>query len=137
MKKSVLIYIAVISSFLASVILFADVNYQWNEVFSDENSGNIVLSWQTMQENGLKEIGIMRKSVNGTFVEIDLINAKGDYSTYEYIDENAFKTNDAVYTYKLKFVNNDSSISYSSEKSILHLTSVGQQTWGSIKALFR
>ena len=44
----------------------------------------------------------------------------------------------SLYMYRLKFVYSDGKIpTYTNELSVTHLTSVGKQTWGSIKALFR
>jgi hypothetical protein len=101
------------------------------------DTDNVILTWHTGNEDNLKETTIERKVVNGIYSSITSIDAKGDNSSYTYIDENAFKTQDGVYVYRLKFINTDGSSSYSAEQTVTHLTSVSKKTWGSIKALFR
>ena len=133
MKKYINKILLLFSTFL---LLFAGTLYSDFSIVSD--SDNVILSWRTTIEDNLKEICVERKTVNGVFTEIGKVKASGDNSVYEFIDDNAFKSHDAVYIYRLKFNYNDSKLStYSSELSVTHLTSVGKQTWGSIKALFR
>ena len=115
--------------------LFLGVNYSDFNIVSDTN--NIILSWHTMQEGNLSETIVTRRTHNGIYSEIARIKAKGDNSTYTYTDENAFKIEDGVYTYQLKFKDSNGNISKSIERNVTHLTSVEKRTWGSIKALFR
>jgi hypothetical protein len=114
---------------------FLGVYYSDFSIVSDAN--NVVLSWHTNQEESLIETSVERKVFNGAFSSVGLVAAKGDNSSYSFIDENAFKVQDGVYIYRLKFINADGSSSYSNEQTITHLTSVSKKTWGSIKALFR
>ncbi|MBU0472626.1 MAG: hypothetical protein KKF62_00545 [Bacteroidetes bacterium] len=114
--------------------MFMGVYYSDFNIVSDAD--NVVLSWHTTLENNLKETSIERKVVNGVYTSIAVIAAKGDNSSYTYVDENAFKIEDGVYKYQLKFIDNDGTISFSSEQTVTHLTSVTKKTWGSIKALF-
>jgi len=130
--KKVLIKILFLIGFST---LFLGVYYSDFNIVSDAD--NVVLSWHTAIEENLKETSIERKVINGTFNSIITISAKGDNSFYNYVDENAFKVEDGIYVYRLKFINNDGSSSLSSEQTVTHLTSVRKQTWGSIKALFR
>ncbi len=88
-------------------------------------------------EEGLKETSVERKVVHGAFSSVGVVTAKGDNSSYSFTDENAFKVQDGLYIYRLRFVNSDGTSSLSSEQSVTHLTSVSKKTWGSIKALFR
>ena len=133
MKKYFIHLLLVLSSF---AILFAGTSY--SEFSLASNSDNVVLSWHTADEDGLKETCVERRTVNGIFTEIGKLPATGDNSSYIFIDENAFKIEDGVYMYRLKFVYSDGKIpTYTNELSVTHLTSVGKQTWGSIKALFR
>lgn len=133
MKKYLLKIMFVFSVFS---IVYAGAFYTDFTIVSE--SDHVVLSWHTTSEDHLREIAIERRTVNGVFTEIGKVTAKGDNSSYTYIDENAFKINDGVYMYRLKFVYNDGKApTYSAELSVTHLTSVGKRTWGSIKALFR
>ena len=121
--------------FLSISFLFLGVYYSDFNIVSD--SDNIILSWHTMQEGNLSETVVMRKVHDGVYAEVATINAKGDNSSYTYTDENAFKIEDGVYKYQLKFKDSDGTFSLSSEQAVTHLTSVKKRTWGSIKALFR
>jgi len=131
-------YFIILLLFSAFSILFASEGARYSNLTIESNSDKVVLRWHTADEDNLRETCVERKTVNGVFAEIGKIHATGDNSSYTFIDDNAFKTNDGVYLYRLKFVYSDNRIpSYSAELSVTHLTSVGKQTWGSIKALFR
>ena len=100
-------------------------------------SGNVVLDWQCSSESNLKDYVIQRKTVNGNYSDIASIQSRSDMN-YEYVDQTAYKTDDQVYTYRIKILDNDGSLSYSQEIPVLHNTiSSVKRTWGSIKALFR
>jgi hypothetical protein len=106
---------------------------------AESRSDNILVKWKTTEESNLKNFVIQRKSANGSFIDVDAVQAKGNYSSYEYIDDEVFRTNDAVYIYRLKIVNKyNSDDSYSAEIPVAHANVSGiKRTWGSIKALFR
>jgi hypothetical protein len=99
-------------------------------------NGNVVLNWQTATETNLKHFVVERRSVEGNFFEIAIVEPRSD-KNYQYVDQSAFKTLDAVYSYRIKIVDNDGSISYSGIQSVYHNVSSVKRTWGSIKALFR
>ena len=101
------------------------------------DNGNVTITWQTGQETNVRNFVIERMPINGNFIEIATLPAKGNNSTYEYVDETAYKANDQVYVYRLKIVDNDGSASYSGVSHVAHSVSGVKQTWGSIKALFR
>ena len=119
MKKKLLISFII----LTFSVIYAGVNLLSYSVKSQD--GNVIISWQTATE-----------TVNGNFVEIATVEPRAD-KTYEYIDQTAYKTTDAVYVYRLKIVDNDGTVSYSDERAIAHNVSSVKRTWGSIKALFR
>ncbi len=107
--------------------------------FTAESDGeNIALKWTTTNETNLNYFLVERKAVGGSFgVVSQPIQAKGDNSSYEFTDENAFKANDVLFIYRLKIVDKDNHSSYSGEVSVSHSVSSVKRTWGSIKALFR
>ncbi len=98
---------------------------------------DIILEWQTTQENNVKEFVVQRRTPNGEFFDLATLPPKGENSFYSFRDESAFKTTEAFYIYRLKIVDNDNSITYSAEVSVAHQVSSVKRTWGSIKALFR
>jgi len=101
-------------------------------------SDNIVLSWETGDENNIEYFGIERKTPNSTFILIDKVNPKGDNSSYTYTDKNIYKTNEDLYIYRIAIhEHNSSNVTYSAEVSVSHYLSNVKRTWGSIKAMFR
>ncbi len=120
---------------LLAANLFGGAFLSFFHVSSDDN--NITLNWQTTQEINVKEYSVERRSSSGPFTEIALVAAKGNNSVYSYVDENAFKTNDALYLYRLKIIENDGTYSYSIEVAVSHNPTTVKRTWGSVKALFR
>lgn len=139
MKKRVIqiLVIAVLLTLTSALTAGAFLNY-FN---TRSDNGNVVISWQTGREdlNGktVERFVIERMPINGSFISIGTVEAKGNNSTYEYVDESAYKTNDQVYVYRLKIVDNDGSVSFSGVSHVAHSVSGIKQTWGSIKALFR
>jgi hypothetical protein len=127
----------IIKTALILVTLFLSLGVYYSDFSIVSDADNVILSWHTTIEDNLDETAIERKVVNGAFASIDAVPAKGNNSSYTYIDDNAFKVEGGIYVYRLKFINTDGSFSYSSEQTVTHLTSVSKKTWGSIKALFR
>jgi hypothetical protein len=101
------------------------------------SNGNIVLDWQCSSETNLKDYVVQRKTVTGSYSDIATVQLRSDMN-YEYTDQTAYKNEDQVYIYRIEIVDNDGSLSYSKELSVVHsnISSV-KRTWGSIKALFR
>jgi len=134
MKKTKFIFI--VSIILAGVFIYAGASLVYFRVASLNEQ--IIVEWQTQEENSLKKFEILRKTGNGNFIKVGEVNSAGSFSTYKYIDKNIFKTKQNNYTYKLRFVNTSGQYDgYSAEKSILPNISSVKRTWGSIKALFR
>ncbi len=135
MKKQIILSALIFTVLLAST-LFAGATII--DIVANSDGENIAIRWNTAEEINMQHFMIERKSVNSAFGSIsELIEAKGDNSSYEYIDENAYKTSDVVYIYRLKIVEESGNVSYSGEISVSHNVSSVKRTWGSIKALFR
>jgi hypothetical protein len=120
---------------VASVYLFAGAHLTFFHARSENE--NVVINWQTSEEINISEFAVERKASNSAFMEIGRVDAKGDNSLYSFIDQNAYKTDDVLFIYRLKIVGDENTYSYSKEITVSHTTSVGKRTWGSIKALFR
>ncbi|NMB83038.1 MAG: hypothetical protein GYA14_14595 [Ignavibacteria bacterium] len=127
------------SKFLILFLITISVIYAGVELINftaKSQNGNVILNWQTAAETNLKHFVVERKSIDGNFFEIAVVEPKSD-KNYQYVDQSAFKTLDAVYSYRIKIVDNDGSVSYSGIQSVYHNVSSVKRTWGSIKALFR
>lgn len=126
----------ILVTFLLIATVYAGAFIQYFQGRSEND--NIKLEWQTGEETNLQSFVIERKSVQSSFTEIATISPKGDNSYYSYVDQNAYKATNNVYTYRLKIIDNNSQASYSNEITVSHsISSIYKKTWGSIKAMFR
>ena len=101
------------------------------------DSEDVRLEWQTGEETNLQKFVLERKTPQSSFTEIATVSPKGNNSYYSFVDQNAYKTNDIVFVYRLKIVDNNGQITYSHETTVSHSISGVKRTWGSIKAMFR
>lgn len=130
MKKSTTFIV-----FLIVATIYAGASVSYFHVRSEGD--NIKLEWQTSSESNLQNFVIERKTPQSTFIEVGSVSPKGGSSVYSYVDQNTYKTNDVIFIYRLKLVDNDGSVSYSYETTVSHSVSSVKRTWGSIKAMFR
>ena len=108
------------------------------DYFHGESSGdNVRLEWKTGDENNLDYFAVERKTLQTSFTEIASVEPKGSNSIYTYVDQSVYKPTDTIFIYRLKIVDNDNQVSYSSEITVSHSISGVKHTWGSIKAMFR
>lgn len=128
-----------ISTILTVLLLIATVyGGAFIQYFQGKSeSDNIKLEWQTGEENNLQKFVIERKTPQSSFAEIGTITPKGSNSYYSFIDQNTYKTNGLIFIYRLKIVDNNGQVTYSSETIVSHSISGVKRTWGSIKAMFR
>ena len=98
---------------------------------------NVVVEWKTSQETNVDRFVIERRSPQGVFIELATVEPTGSNSFYKYTDKGAYKTNDLLFVYRLKIVDTNNTVTYSSEASISLSVSGVKRTWGSIKAMFR
>ena len=120
--------------FLA-VIVYAGAFLDYFQGYSEGE--NVRLEWKTSEEVNLQNFIIERKTPQNPYIEIATIDPQGNNSFYSYLDESAYKTEDLVFIYRLKILDNDGTVSYSSEVTVSHNVSGVKRTWGSIKAMFR
>jgi len=85
-----------------------------------------------------------RTSTGDAFRSIANIEPKGAQTTYRFIDENALMkggNNEQIlgkmYSYRIKVIAFDNSVSYSNIVSVSHSVSGIRRTWGMIKEMFR
>jgi hypothetical protein len=106
--------------------------------FSAESQGDgVLLMWRTGVELNLSTFQVQR-SVNGTsFYSIADVEPTGSYSEYQYVDGNLLKDSIKTYYYRLKIVETNGAVTYSAIREVTLIFSGIQQTWGSIKAMFR
>lgn len=124
--------------FVILVVITTAFGGAFLDYFQGRSEGeDIRLEWKTGQENNLDHFAIERRTPQSSYMEIATIEPKGSNSIYYYIDQSAYKTTDIIFVYRLKIVDNDNQLSYSSEVTVSHNVSGVKRTWGSIKAMFR
>ncbi len=103
------------------------------------NGTNITIRWQSEDETGVGGYEIARKSgASGPFLILTPgLQAKGSNSSYEFIDETAFRTSDSFYQYRITAMYADGQRSDPYYVVVTHSVSSVRRTWGSIKAMFR
>lgn len=104
----------------------------------------VILDWRSGQEGDLKHFEIERAGDDQVFRFVASVVAEGNNHSYQYTDEEAFgkgDENDGVaasyFTYRLKMVHTDNTITYSSTAGVSHNVSTVKRTWGMIKEMFR
>ena len=116
-------------------VAFAGAYLDYFQVKSEGD--NVQVEWKTGDETNVNHFSIQRKTPQTSYVEIATVQAKGNNSFYSYIDQSIYKTNDVIFIYQIKIVDNDMQTSYSVERSASPNISGVKRTWGSIKAMFR
>jgi len=132
--KKILLTIFIVVSIVTNIFAFDGLEY-----FSGKSgNGYILLEWKIDSANEIESFYIMKKRIADTdYKSIHRINSVGNSTEYYYKDESLYKTSDLNFEYKLKIVFIDQSIEYSEPIEInMNISSVNQ-TWGSIKAMFR
>ncbi|MCL5991990.1 MAG: hypothetical protein M1419_07805 [Bacteroidetes bacterium] len=113
--------------------------------FNAKSDGkNITIEWKSADESSVSRYELERTNSANNFTYLTSQDAKGSNYSYRYVDEEAFMKDDNtgtqsknIYTYRLKIVKKDNSISYSDNVTVTHNISGIRRTWGMIKEMFR
>ncbi len=136
MKRFYSIAGLVVVAFLAfgGVIKYGSLQAQ------SDNSGNIVIQWQSEDESNVGAYYVQRSaSASSGYQDVSSIfKPRGNYFTYQFTDYAVFKTTETnSYFYRIRIEGKDNSESYSDHVFVTHTTSGVRRTWGSLKAMFR
>ena len=98
----------------------------------------VVITWTTLDERGVLRFEVERSTDGRDFYRIETVlpEPSGAGTEYRYTDTDLCKQETRVYFYRIKAVE-AGSVSYSQVRSVDIVLSVIQQTWGSLKAMFR
>ncbi|MBL8004720.1 MAG: hypothetical protein JNL36_06465 [Candidatus Kapabacteria bacterium] len=135
-----------ICAFFATIALFAaEVSFDYFKARSDGSS--VVIEWRSNAEKSVKQYDVER-SLNGQPYRYILTQqAQGPSVSYRVVDEEAvmkqgnnsdqskFLANN--YSYRLKIIGTNNSITYSEQVNVYHNVSGVRSTWGKIKEIFR
>jgi hypothetical protein len=102
-----------------------------------ENDDYAVLEWASGSENGLLLFRVERSLDGLTFTSIAELAPQGSNSDYRYEDHDLYKTSPRTYYYRIRALMTSGTSTLSPVQSVTLAFSGIQQTWGSIKALFR
>ncbi len=97
----------------------------------------VILNWTSGSEAGLSNFQVERSLDGLDFQAIATISPLGSNTDYSYEDHDLYKTTTRTYFYRIKAQMTNGSSNLSPVKSITLSFSGIQQTWGSIKSLFR
>ncbi|MBZ0200243.1 MAG: hypothetical protein K8H86_10270 [Ignavibacteriaceae bacterium] len=131
--KLLLTKVLVVLAFFSTVFAGAFLDY----FQARSENENVRLEWKTGSEENLSNFVIERKTSQSNFIDIAVIEPKGDNSLYTYVDESAYKSNDLIFVYRLRIVEKNNQFTHSSQVSVSTNLSGFKRTWGSIKAMFR
>lgn len=124
--------------FLLTITVFASV-IKDGSLTARSDGANITIRWMSEDETGVSRFVLERKAgVNGAFMTLVEIQPTGNNSSYQYVDETAFRVSQSIYQYRVRVTfSNGSAPVYSNTVTVSHSTSEVRRTWGSIKAMFR
>mgnify|MGYP000569034608 CR=1 FL=1 len=112
-------------------------------VIAEAHDSGVRVSWQSKDEGEVKYYEIYRSRAESTILEKRAsVTALGMGASYVFQDDNMFskssESSGYSFDYYVRAVMKDGSYSNSAKKfvALAHL-GVSQQTWGSIKAMFR
>jgi hypothetical protein len=109
-----------------------------NSLSGSSNGSSITIRWISADESGVVRFDIERRTgLTMPFSYLVGLQPKGSNSTYEFVDETAFRTTETLYQYTVKVVYADGSTVDYGPITVSHKTSDVRRTWGSIKAMFR
>lgn len=108
----------------------------------ERESSAFVLAWQAIEESGVREYEVHRRtnsSAGNEFVRINAspIRAHGVNKAYRFVDDQVFKTGMEMVEYRLEIVFADGTRQVSSAITQNYTSTAIRRTWGSIKAMFQ
>ena len=96
------------------------------------------VEWRTGQEIDFQKFVVERSPDGTNFFPVGQISARGSFSEYSFTDESPLDDErGGSFFYRLKTLNNDGTFGYTEIIEVSLNFSAVQQTWGSIKAMFR
>jgi hypothetical protein len=106
--------------------------------FNAESAGDyVILTWNSGSEASLMLYAVERSLDGMDFVQLAEVDPQGSNSSYTYEDHDLFKGTSRTYYYRIRAQMDNGTAGYSTVQSVTLSFSGIQQTWGSIKSLFR
>ncbi|MBU1651535.1 hypothetical protein KKA00_04900 [bacterium] len=108
-----------------------------NQFTAESAEDFVILEWVSGPEAGLKEYQVERSLDGIGFIAIATLPPAGSETEYTYEDYDIYKTTTRTYYYRIHGSMLNGTSTYSDIQSVTMSFSGIQQTWGSIKSLFR
>jgi len=151
-KVKIVVYLLVmkqlvlIVTFFISIALFAqEVSFDYFKARSEGNT--VIVEWRSIAEKSVKQYDVERSLNSQPYRYILTQQAQGASVSYRIVDEEAVmkqgNSNDQSkflsnnYSYRLKIIGTNNSITYSEQVNVYHNVSGVRSTWGKIKEIFR
>lgn len=96
----------------------------------------VIIEWTMVDESGCTSFVIERSTDGVNYFDIATFAPHGAGEEYRYIDSDVFKQSTRTFYYRIRAEMGQAS-EYSDTKQIAITINTVQQTWGSLKALFR
>jgi hypothetical protein len=97
----------------------------------------VLLKWNSGSETNLTNFQVERSLDGITYSTLAIIAPQGSSFAYSYEDHSLYQASNHTYYYRIKAQMNEGNPIYSPAQFVVLFFSGIQQTWGSIKALFR
>ena len=96
------------------------------------------IEWSTGEEEAFDAFIVERSADGVSFLAVARVEAEGSFSEYVFTDSSPLDVDtERSFFYRLRLNNEDGSYRYSEVVEVSLNFSAVQQTWGSIKAMFR
>jgi len=138
MKRIIFSLVGVAAILAVATVSTTAIQGVFGSVKATPYGDEILLQWETVNENGIRGFEVERRSDEITeFRKLIYLDSKGTGS-YQYVDDGAFfkSASGKRFTYRVKAIG-QSSYQYSPTISITHEVSSVRKSWGMIKELFR
>lgn len=119
----------------AAGLVWAAVVFQSFEVVA--GNGRAEISWVTSVEDGVTRFAVERSTDDRNYFEIATFTPHGTGKLYHYTDTDLYKQTVKIFYYRIKATSEGNQVQYSETRFIQVSLSGIQQTWGSLKAMFR
>lgn len=127
----------VIAAMMVIIATAAMAEPQWEDFNLSAPHGQVIIEWTMADENGCTSFVIERSTDGVDYYDIARFTPQGSGQEYRYVDSDVFKQSTRSFHYRIRAEMGQNNSEWSVSKLIAISINTVQQTWGSLKALFR